>query len=76
MKVLASIVDISERNKNEKEVAQYSIKLERSNKALNDFAYIASHDLKAPLRGIRQIADFMVEELGSSASENMQKYFE
>lgn len=36
--------------------------LERSNQDLDDFAYIASHDLKEPLRGIANFAQFLAED--------------
>lgn len=38
--------------------------LERSNQDLDAFAYIASHDLKEPLRGIHNYANFILEDYG------------
>ena len=36
--------------------------LHQSNKELDDFAYIASHDLKEPLRGIHNFSNFLLED--------------
>ena len=38
--------------------------LERSNKELDQFAYVASHDLKTPLRGIANLSTWLEEDLG------------
>ncbi|MDF5710979.1 MAG: ATP-binding protein [Nostoc sp. S4] len=51
------------------ELAQLNIELERSNNELDAFAYIASHDLKEPLRGIHNYSNFLIEDYGDILNE-------
>jgi signal transduction histidine kinase len=45
-----------------RELQQRNEELNQSNKELDDFAYIASHDLKEPLRGIHNFSNFLIED--------------
>lgn len=55
-----AIVDIVLRQS--EDLALINVELERSNSELDAFAYIASHDLKEPLRGIHNYATFLLED--------------
>lgn len=58
-----AIVDIILRQA--QELAKINQELERSNTDLDSFTYIASHDLKEPLRGIHNYATFLLEDYAS-----------
>jgi PAS domain S-box-containing protein len=49
------------------ELARAAQALEASNRELDQFAFVASHDLKAPLRGIANLATWIEEDLGDAA---------
>lgn len=51
------------------EVSRANVRLERSNVELDSFAYIASHDLKEPLRGIHNYSTFLLEDYGEALDE-------
>lgn len=51
-------------------------KLERSNKELDRFAYVASHDLKTPLRGIGNLAQWIEDDLGDRLTPESRKHLE
>ena len=51
------------------EIAKVNLELERSNNELDSFAYIASHDLKEPLRGIHNYSSFLMEDYAEVLDE-------
>ena len=71
---IASVMDISERRRTARALAQYTLDLERSNADLDDFAYAASHDLKAPLRGIQQLSAWIADDLEDVLTPQTAEY--
>ena len=50
--------------------------LERNNRELDQFAYVASHDLKAPLRGIANLSQWIEEEIGGALTDQAREYMD
>ena len=65
--------EVSERIKIEKGQKDLLQKFERVNKELNDFSYVVSHDLKAPLRGIGSLATWLVSDYGDKLDKEAKE---
>jgi len=65
-----AVIDITDRKLLELSLRDNNQQLKRSNHDLEDFAYIASHDLKTPLGGIKSVALWLEEDLQDLSDES------
>ncbi|MDX6575954.1 MAG: hypothetical protein QOE96_1907 [Blastocatellia bacterium] len=74
--VFAAARDVTDRKRVEEKLKLYSDKLERSNRELQDFAQVASHDLQEPLRKILSFGDRLKTKASGSLDEDSQNYLQ
>jgi two-component system CheB/CheR fusion protein len=81
--VVMTTRDITEQIKAEKvllalkdELAQRAAELQRSNEDLRQFAHVASHDIKEPVRKIRTFYTRIMSEYGDTFPEELKMYLE
>lgn len=70
------VQNINERKRAEEALKSYSAKLEQSNRELQDFAFIASHDLQEPVRKIQTFADRLNARYHELPDEKGRDYLE
>jgi len=70
------IAGILQRKQVEKELQLYTLRLEQSNRNLQDFAFVASHDLQEPLRKILTFGERLRSKYADVLSETATNYLE
>ncbi|EKK03431.1 multi-sensor signal transduction histidine kinase [Rhodopirellula baltica SH28] len=73
---LAAIIvrDVTEQKRVDALIRQQISELSRSNRDLDAFAYVASHDLRSPLRNVKHLADWVLEDTGDQLPTESAKH--
>ncbi len=74
--VLASVIDITLRKKAENSVRIHARRMEALNDQLAAYTSAISHDLRAPLRAIRNYVDFLREDIAADLPPQQRQYLD
>lgn len=70
------LTDLTETVETRNQIKQYASELEQSNKELERFAYIASHDMKTPLRNIVSFINLLQRRLKNHEDNEVHEFLE
>lgn len=70
------LVEVERRKRFEEALSHAALRLQETNYELDQFAYIASHDLRAPLRGIENLAGWIEEDCYQILPEASKQHFD
>ena len=71
---ITSLTDISDRKHSELKLERSSVELEKINAELENFAYLASHDLQEPLRLVTSFLNLLEIRIGKLLDETSREY--
>ncbi|NLR74794.1 ATP-binding protein [Leeia aquatica] len=74
--ILAIGTDMTQRKQNEQALRDKATALEATNRELEDFAFVASHDLQEPLRKILAYSDLLQQECAAYLPDTGQQYLQ
>jgi len=69
-RVLVNLIDITDQKKADEDRLRLYTEAENANNELKNFAYMVSHDLKAPLRAINSLAEWISEDYAEKLDED------
>ncbi|MCS6903057.1 MAG: ATP-binding protein [Candidatus Bipolaricaulota bacterium] len=67
-------IDITEKQRLERILQEKTQRLEESNRKLEEFTHVVSHDLKEPLRTMAVFTQYLIDDYGSQLDEEAQDY--
>jgi two-component system sensor kinase FixL len=70
------VIDLTPQKQAEEVVRQYATRLEQSNRELQDFAFVASHDLQEPLRKIQAFGERLNGRSADKLDKDSRDYLE
>jgi PAS domain S-box-containing protein len=76
IRIMGTTRDITRLRNYERELEKKIVELKRSNKDLEDFAYIASHDIQEPLRKITSFSERLKTKYSKELDDEAKKYLE
>ncbi len=74
--IVVNMRDITEKKKTDERLKRIIWELERSNEELEQFAYVASHDLKEPLRSISNYIELIAMKYSDKLDEDGRQFVE
>ncbi len=74
--LLSLFRDITDRRQAEEKLRDFTARLERSNRELQDFAYVASHDLQEPLRKVTVFGDRLKTKFSPALGDEGRDYLD
>ena len=75
-RMVGTVQDITEIKRMEKQLIQKSAELAQSNESLRQFAFVASHDMKEPLRKIMMFSDLVITNEQNNLSPKSVAYLQ
>ncbi len=72
--IVYQIIDITQQKQLQQDLVDHIVALEKSNSELDQFAYVASHDLKSPLNAIAKLSNWIEEDCADILPVKAREY--